>query len=309
MPSFRTRPAPTSRAASRVLSRAGIAALVLALAACGGDRDEQAGVDSALNRDLELATQDGATPTFADTALGGAPAPVPAPAPTRRPAAAPTPRARDDRPAPARTPVRTQPAPAPAPEPAPLPQPAPVEAPVAAGPRTGAIAAGTGIAVRTGDRVCTSSARPGDKIVGIVSADVIGADGARIPAGSKAVLEVAEITRTDPVTLVFRVRTLDVGGDSYSVVGRADAGDVMERTRTDASKASDKKKVAAGAVAGAILGQVLGKDTRGTIIGAAAGAAAGAGAAAATAKYEGCVPSGAIVRVVLTQPVQVAIRD
>ena len=303
MPSLRL-----SAAASR--SRLAALLLLLAVAACGGDRTgDQVAMDSALARDLELASQDGPVPTFADTALGGAPAPAPAPAPTRRPTPAPAPRAREPQRAPTRTPARTEPAPTPTPVPAPTPTPVETPAPVAAGPRTGRIAAGTGIAVRTNDRVCTNSARPGDKIVGIVSAEVVGADGARIPAGSKAVLEVAEVTRADPVTLVFRVRTLDVGGDSYSIVGRADAADVMERTRTEASKASDRKKVIGGAVAGAILGQVLGKDTRGTIIGAAAGAAAGAGTAAVTAKYEGCVPTGAVVRVVLDQPVQVAIRD
>ena len=182
---------------------------------------------------------------------------------------------------------------------------------LAPGRRTGRIAAGTGIAVTTGDQVCTLNGRPGDKIVARVSADVTGSDGAVIPAGSTAVLEVASVTRGDTpegATLVFRVRTLDVGGDSYSVVGKADASQDLARTRAPGASSSDKKKVIGGAIAGAILGQVLGKDTKSTIIGAAAGGAAGAVTAKVTAKYDGCLPKGATVRVVLEEPMSIAIR-
>lgn len=287
-------------------------ALAMALAACG---DDTAAVetDSAMARDLQMAAQEqpALQPTFADTAVGaGAPerAPVasnrpapPRPVPQRAPA-----RVERERPAP----VATRPAPvaaAPTPEPV-TPAPTPAEAP---GPRRGRIAAGTGIAVTTGDQVCTLNGRPGDKIVARVSADVVGADGAVIPAGSTAVLEVASVTRGETpegATLVFRVRTLDVGGESYSVVGRADASQDLARTRAPGASSSDRKKVIGGAIAGAILGQVMGKDTKSTIIGAAAGAATGAVAAKVTAKYDGCLPAGSTVRVVLEEPVSIAIR-
>lgn len=286
-------------------------ALFMALAACGGDKEQAAATDSALSRDLQLATQEAPAPVFADTAMGGgAPEPAPEAAPT------PTP----PRPVPQRAPARveretpqrvaTRPAPAPV-EREPEPQPQAVEPAPAPGPKRGRIAAGTGINVTTGDQVCTMAGRPGDKIVARVSADVVGADGAVIPAGSTAVLEVASITRGDTpegATLVFRVRTLDVGGDAYSVVGKVDATPDLARTRAPGAGSSDKKKIIGGAIAGAVLGQVLGKDTKSTVIGAAAGAAAGTVAAKATAKYDGCLAAGSTVRVVLEEPVSIAIR-
>jgi len=282
----------------------------MALAACGRD-DQNAAVqtDSAMLRDLQMAQSDTATPTFSDTAMGGAPARVPVASPTPTPPR-PTPQrapARVERQAPAPTPTRPVEVAS-----APTPEPTPAAAPAAApGPKTGRISAGTGISVTTSDQVCTINGRPGDKIVARVSADVVGADGAVIPAGSTAVLEVAQISRgqtPEGAQLVFRVRTLDVGGDSYSVVGKADATPDLKRTRAPESSSSDKKKVIGGVIAGAILGQVLGKDTKSTVIGAAAGGAAGAVTAKVTAKYDGCLAAGSTVRVVLEEPLQVAIR-
>ena len=288
-------------------------ALAMALAACGRD-DKNAAIetDSAMLRDLQMAQADPTTasPTFSDTAMGGAPSRAPVATPTPTPPR-PTPRrapARVERETPAPTPSRpVEVASSPTPEPV-TPAPAPAAAP---GPRTGRISAGTGISVTTGDQVCTTNGRPGDKIVARVSADVVGADGAVIPAGSTAVLEVAEISRgqtPEGAQLVFRVRTLEVSGDSYSVVGKADATPDLKRTRSSESASSDKKKVIGGAIAGAILGQVLGKDTKSTIIGAAAGGAAGAVTAKVTAKYDGCLAAGSTVRVVLEEPLSVAIR-
>ena len=72
----------------------------------------------------------------------------------------------------------------------------------------------------------------------------------------------------------------------------------LEKTSTS-SRSSDTKKVIGGAIAGAILGQVLGKDTKGTVIGAAAGAATASAAAKITRKYEGCLPAGRTLQVVL----------
>ena len=69
-----------------------------------------------------------------------------------------------------------------------------------------------------------------------------------------------------------------------------------------ASKGTDAKKVAGGAIIGAIAGQILGKDTKGTVIGAAAGAAAGTAAAAATADFETCLNGGGSVVVRLDAP-------
>jgi hypothetical protein len=69
-----------------------------------------------------------------------------------------------------------------------------------------------------------------------------------------------------------------------------------------ASRGTDAKKVAGGAILGAILGQIIGKDTKATIIGGAAGAAAGTAAAAATADYITCLNGGGQVVVKLDSP-------
>ena len=77
-----------------------------------------------------------------------------------------------------------------------------------------------------------------------------------------------------------------------------------EKVRS-ASKTTDAKKVAGGAIIGGIIGQIIGKDTKGTVIGAAAGAAAGTVAAARTADYDTCLQSGAAVTVRLDSPATV----
>jgi hypothetical protein len=154
--------------------------------------------------------------------------------------------------------------------------------------------------------VCTTN-RVGDKFVATLSEPVYGSNGASIPAGSRAVLEVASITpasdNTDPV-ITFRVRTLETGNGNVSPAGIATPVDTLQRVRAEGGM-SDGKKVAAGAIAGAILGQVIGKDTKGTVIGAAAGAAAGTIAAKRGAKYDGCLPSGSRVRMVLAESLPV----
>jgi hypothetical protein len=85
-------------------------------------------------------------------------------------------------------------------------------------------------------------------------------------------------------------------------MGEGTVNEQLEKTEVGVQGGSDKKKVIGGAVAGAVLGQILGKDTKSTVIGAAAGAAAGTIAAHKSRKYEGCLPSGATVRITLTEP-------
>ena len=158
------------------------------------------------------------------------------------------------------------------------------------------------MSLAVGSQVCTTS-KPGDKFIATLSEPVYGSNGATIPAGSRAVLEVASVTpasdNSDAV-ITFRVRTLETGTGSVAPVGVATPVDSLQRVRVEGGT-SDAKKVAAGAIAGAILGQVIGKDTKGTVIGAAAGAAAGTIAARRGAKYDGCLPSGGRVRMVLAE--------
>jgi uncharacterized protein YcfJ len=97
--------------------------------------------------------------------------------------------------------------------------------------------------------------------------------------------------------------SVQFGGTTYPVESTVQTAST-ERIRS-ATKGTDARKVAGGAIIGAIAGQVLGKNTRGTVIGAAAGAAAGTAAAAATANFDTCLNRGASVTVVLDAPVTV----
>ena len=271
-----------------------LVALLALAAACGGDDTAALDADSALARDLTLATPDLAVAELQDSALRAAPparSPNPGRTPAPRPATPTPPRTPARTPVADRTPVYT--APAPTPEPAPAPAPAPAARAM--------ISAGTAMTLSVGSRVCTSN-RVGDKFVATLNEPVTGTNGTVIPAGTRAVVEVASVTPatdgTDP-RIVFRVRTMSTDQGPLAPVGEAVPQDSLERVRTNGG--SDAKKVAAGAIAGALIGQMIGKDTKGTVIGAATGAAAGTIAARSGATYEGCLPQGGNVRLVLAE--------
>ena len=171
----------------------------------------------------------------------------------------------------------------------------------------GAIASGTSLTLASSQKVCTNTNKVGDRITATLSEAVTGSNGAVIPAGATAVLEVTKLKRSenanDNIEMGFAVRTIEFGGNTYNVDADVTSA-AVDRVRAS-TKGNDAKKVAGGAVLGAVIGQVIGKDTKGTVIGAAAGAAAGAGAAAATANYEGCVNDGGRIVVKLTSPLTI----
>jgi YMGG-like Gly-zipper len=267
---------------------------LVAIGACG-DRKRTANADSELTRDLQLAGQINAQPTFQDTALSpSAPARVSAPTKTLTPTPTRT-AGQDRRMSPAAAPQDVRPS---IPTPTPLPAPTPAAAP------TREIGAGTGIVMTSGGRVCTQSNRPGDKIVATIDSPVSGTNGALIPAGSKVVLEVASVTPGDQAHIDFRVRGLYVNDSLYPATGTVSPTTPLERVKVANPDANaDKKKVIGGAIAGAILGQIIGHNTKGTVIGAATGAAAGAVAAKTGEKYENCLPAGASLHMTLGQSV------
>jgi hypothetical protein len=167
-----------------------------------------------------------------------------------------------------------------------------------------ALGAGTALDFTTTARICTISNAPGDKIVATLDAPATGSDGFTLPAGTKAVLELASVARDsggNATGIDFRLRNLDDGATAYRVAAEVTTADTLLRRRSNSSPVADRRKVIGGAVAGAVLGQVLGKDTKGTVIGAAAGGAIGVAGAARGSRYEGCLPEGAKVRVRLTE--------
>lgn len=278
--------------------------LAFAAAACGDDsRDDTLALDTTLNRDLELANVDtGAQPSLTDVPAEAEPAAA-APAAasrttttqprttTRTPARTTTPRP---------TTTSTQPRTTPSGNTA-------TTGTGRAEREMGTIAAGSTVSLSSSTRVCTNTHKVGDRFTATVRQSVTGSNGAVIPAGATATVEITSLRRSnnvnDPIVVGVAIRSISFGGRTYAVSGTTSSAQV-DRVRSSTTR-DDVKKVATGAAIGAIAGQILGRDTRGTVTGAAAGAAVGAGAAVATANYEGCIPTGGGITVSLNNSVQV----
>ena len=275
--------------------------IAFAVGACskGGEKaDTTLAQDSTLNRDLQLATGDSAAqPQLKD---------VPPPAATPEPAPAPTttrPRTTPTRPA-----TRpTTPAPAPSSPPRTASGNTVTTGEKSSGGNVGMIASGTSLTMASTSKVCTNTNKVGDRFTATLSEAETGSNGAVIPAGATAVIEITKLKKSenanDNIEMGFAVRTIEFGGNTYNVDADVSSA-AVDRVRSS-TKGNDAKKVIGGAVLGAVIGQVIGKDTKGTVIGAATGAAAGTAAAATTANYEGCVNDGGRIVVKLTSPLTI----
>jgi hypothetical protein len=267
--------------------------------ACTAKNDNAAAADSALNRDIQLANRDtAAQPALTDVPAGTATTPAPSTAArtttTSRPATTTrTPTTTTRRPTTSvtssgNTVTRTN---------------------AGAAARVGTIPAGATLNLASGSKVCTNTNRVGDRFNATVTNAVVGSNGAVIPAGSTATIEVTELKRSenanDNVVMGFRVVSVNFGGHTYPVSATTSYAQVNKVKNQP--KGKDVQKVVGGAAIGAIAGQILGKSTKATVIGAAAGGAAGAAAAAATANYEGCVNSGGRITATLNSSTQVNI--
>jgi hypothetical protein len=268
---------------------------LVAVAACTGEKkNDTLAQDSTLNRDMQLANADtAAKPALNDVPAARTPAPAPSASATRPRSTTPS------RPAPSRssTPTRSTTASGNT----------VTRTPGAAETPLGTIAAGTSIALTSNSRVCTNTNHVGETITATVANAVTGSNGATIPAGAKASLEITQLKRSeninDKIQMGFRVTSISFGGHTYPVTASVSSAQVDRVKNQPTSK--DVQKVGTGAAVGAIVGQILGHSTKSTIIGGAVGAAAGAGAAATTANYEGCVPTGGNITIALQDPIQV----
>ena len=292
---------------SRLLAAA-VMTLAIGASACTEKKNQDTlAQDTSLNRDLQMANAD----TSAQPQLKDVPAGTVAPAPVSPTPARPTPR-----PAPPRrstgTVVRTPTRPAPAP-----PRVSTTSSgntvtrtPGAGAERAfGTVSAGSSLNLASNSRVCTNTNHVGERFTATVSEPVEGSNGARIPAGATANIEITELKRSentnDNVVMGFRVVSVSFGGKTYPVSATTNYARV-EKIRNE-PKSKDVQKVIGGAAVGAIIGSIVGHSTKGTVIGAAAGAAAGTAAAAATANFEGCVPSGGRITISLDSPLQVQV--
>ena len=283
-----------------------------AAAACS-DRQDAARADSDLSHDLALAGETKAQPTLQDTAVTP---PIAQPKRTEHRAQAPDRKSPKQAPAPQPTRVAEAPQQASAPTTPPTPPvqaasaaasvqaPATASAPAPA-PVAKVIAAGSGVALTSGTKVCTATNRIGDKLTARVSSTVTGTGGAMIPAGTPVVLEVTQLRAGDSPdnsSILLRATSVYIDGVSYPVSGDVATTSSLATADAPSTGPSDRTKVVGGAVAGAILGQLLGHNTKGTVIGAAAGAATGAAVAKAQQNHQACLPEGAQLKLTLATP-------
>jgi len=274
------------------------ASLVLSLALLAGacsKKDDTAAADSALNSDIQLANRDtAAQPALTDVPAASATNPAPSTAaprtttPTTRTPATTTRRPTTTTTSSGNTVTRT---------------------PAGSAARVGTIPAGATLSLASGSKICTNTSRVGERFNATVTSPVSGSNGAVIPVGATANVEVTELKRSenanDDVRMGFRVVSVTYGGHTYPI--SATTTDAQVSKVKNQPKSKDVQKVVGGAAIGAIAGQILGKSTKATVIGAAAGGAAGAAAAAATSNYEGCVNSGARITAQLNSSTQVQI--
>jgi hypothetical protein len=273
--------------------------------ACTAKTDNSAAADSALNKDIQLANRD----TAAQPALTDVPASSTAPAPST----ATTPRTTTTKTTTSKTTTRTPTTSTRTPTTSVTSSGNTVtrtsSGNAAGAGRVGTIPAGSEINLASGATVCTNKNKVGDRFNASVTSAVQGSNGAVIPAGATATVEVTELKRSenanDNVVMGFRVVSVSFGGHTYPVSATTNYAQVSKVKNQP--KGKDVQKVVGGAAIGAIAGQILGKSTKATVIGAAAGGAAGAAAAAATANYEGCVNSGGRITATLNSSTQVNI--
>ncbi len=271
--------------------------LALVFAACADNKSDDAlATDTSLNRDILLANRDSAAqPSLTDVPATTTTTPAPGAAAPRTTAPRTTPRTT--------TTTRT-----------------PTTATTASGntvtrtpggstSRVGTIAAGSTLNLASGTKICTNTSRVGERFSATLTQSVSGSNGAVIPQGATATVEVTELKRSenanDDIVMGFRIVSVSFGGRTYPVSATTSYAQVNKVRNQPKSK--DVQKVVGGAAIGAIAGQILGKSTKATVIGAAAGGAAGAATAAATANYEGCVNSGGRITATLNSATQVQI--
>jgi hypothetical protein len=282
------------------------ASLALSLALFAGacsKKDDTAAADSALNKDIQLANRDtSAQPALTDVPAGTAANPAPSTTTTTKTTTTTTRKPTTT----TRTPTTTTRTPTTS-----VTSSGNTVTRSSAGTaaRVGTIPAGATLNLAAGSKVCTNTNHIGDRFNATLTNAVVGSNGAVIPSGATAVVEVTDLKRSenanDNVVMGFRVVSVNFGGHTYPISATTSYADVS-KVRNE-PKGKDVQKVIGGAAIGAIAGQILGHSTKATVIGGAVGAAAGAGAASATANYEGCVNSGSRITATLNSSTQVNI--
>jgi hypothetical protein len=147
----------------------------------------------------------------------------------------------------------------------------------------GTVPLGTKITVVTDQSVGSKTARVGETVTGSVAQDVILEGKVVIPKGAPVKLTVSSVQASGrlstPAKLYLRLRTVTVGGKTYTVATSSAGRALGGKGKRDAGF------IGGGAAGGAIIGALAGGG-KGAAIGAAAGAGAGTAGAAATGKKD-----------------------
>ncbi len=250
---------------------------LMALAACGGAKDQQQAAADSLQRDLELAPAESLAPINDQPVVGGAATPAP---------------------------TSSQPRPA-APRPATPTTAAPQAAAPAAPGYGGTLANGTEIVTTANDTMHSRHNKLGDSFRATVSADVKDARGRTvIPAGAVVkfkviVLEPAKNKNDKDGKIRMEATEVTVDGTSYALTGLAIRDGIEHDLVGQGVTAGGAVRVGAGAAGGAVAGKVVGGKT-GAIVGGIAGAVGGAVLANQTADRDVVVRPGFTVIMALT---------
>src|SRR5258708_24974449 len=145
---------------------------------------------------------------------------------------------------------------------------------------SGTLPAGAKILVVTDQSVSSKTAKIGQTISGTVSQNVTSGGTVVIPKGSEVKLTVSSVQASGrlstPAKLYLRLRTVTVGGKTYTIATNSAGRTLGGKGKRDAGF------IGGGAAGGAIIGALAGGGK-----GAAIGAAAGAGARKAGAAGRG----------------------
>lgn len=168
------------------------------------------------------------------------------------------------------------------------------------------IPAGTILGVRLITAVSSETAEIEDRVEATVTRDVIADGRVAIPAGTKVLGSVNEVTRggkfKERARLGVRFHTLVLADGARETV-RVDA--IVREGDSPARESA--AKIGGGAVGGAIIGGIMG-GRKGAILGGVAGAGAGSAAVAAGDRSVAVLTAGSPLSVRLDAPVSVTIE-
>lgn len=279
-----------------------IAAVVtIGAAACDQGRDDAAPIDTALDRELELALQGDTTPAeFGDTAVAAEEPPVVATAPVRAmpPTRPPRPRPEPDRAEITSDIVETTAATEIVRDPEPR-------------FRTFVVAVGTTMDLSLDTELSTKTNEPGDDFTATLQQPVYAEDGSVIiPAGASVRGRVTNVQKSG------RVGETALLNIAFEAVSWGDSSYPLEATVVQAhpervgraSTAEQVGKVAASAAAGALIGRVIGGKNKDAIKGAVVGAAAGTAIVLGTSDVDAVLKQGSLMVIRTERPLEVVVE-